>query len=147
MKTTAQSKPTKKGRKPGKAQLIKQADKYFSLYVRHRDGVKRSDGWYTSCITCPSVKPLKQMQAGHFQSRSKYPTRWDEENVNAQCPSCNVWKYGEQYKQALALDMKYGDGTAERLARQANEPKKFTISDLEEIISFSKAQIKQYEEE
>lgn len=90
---------------------------------------------------------MKNMQCGHFQSRSKFPTRWDEQNCNAQCIGCNMFKYGEQYKYALAVDMKYGDGTATKLAQRANEIKKWSISELEEIINDAKLQIKFYEEQ
>ena len=86
------------------------------------------------------------MQAGHFVKRSVNQLRYDEENVNAQCPGCNIWKYGEQYAYAKALDLKYGTGTAERLMEQRFTTHKFTITELEEIIHDAKEQIKWYEE-
>jgi hypothetical protein len=141
------TKPTKKSRKPGKAQLIKKADKYFSIYVRYRDGKFQNGQWITECITCGVWKPIAQMQAGHFMSRGKYPTRWEEENVNSQCVSCNMFKSGEQYKYGLALEKKYGEGTAERLAQMSHEVRKFSIADLEQIINDCKEQIKFYERE
>jgi 5-methylcytosine-specific restriction endonuclease McrA len=124
---------------PSVAKLKKKADAAFSLYIRHRDS---KDG-LTQCITCPARRPVKEMQAGHFVRRSVNLLRYNEENVNAQCPSCNVWKYGEQYLYALALDEKYGPGTAERLMSQRFKMHKLTIPELEEIIRYSKEQIKE----
>jgi 5-methylcytosine-specific restriction endonuclease McrA len=128
--------------KTGVATLKKKADKYFSLYVRHRDS---TDGM-AECITCGTKKPIKQMQAGHFVSRRVNALRFDEENVNAQCTGCNMFKAGEQYLYAKALDLKYGDGKAEELMNRRHETHKFTIQELEEIIADAKTQIKFYEE-
>ena len=134
-------------KKQGVAQLKKKADKFFSLYVRYRDGERRPDGWYSECITCGEMKPLKAMQAGHFVSRRVNALRFEEENVNAQCYSCNVMRYGEQYLYAKALDDKYGTGKAEELMSRRHETHKFTITELEEIIHDSKVQIEFYEKE
>lgn len=131
--------------KVGVASLKKKADKYFSLYVRYRDGEFKRGEYWTECITCGVEKPLKAMQAGHFVSRKVSSLRYDEENVNAQCPGCNVFKYGEQYLYSKALDLKYGDGKAEELHNRRHETHKFTIPELEEIIHDAKEQVAFYE--
>jgi hypothetical protein len=82
------------------------------------------------------------MQAGHFQSRKHYATRWDEINVQVQCSGCNVFKYGEQYKFALNLDKQFGDGTAEELFIKAKEIVKFSTKELETLITYYKDQVK-----
>lgn len=128
--------------KQGVAALKKKADKYFSTYIRLRD----SHNGVAECITCGVKKPYKQMQAGHFVSRRISALRFDEENVNAQCTGCNMFKAGEQYLYAKALDLKYGDGKADELMNRRHETKKWTIPELEEIISDCKQQIKWYEE-
>ena len=132
-------------KKPTVAKLKKKADKYWSLYIRYRDGEQRPDGWWTQCITCGEWKPLKQMQNGHFQRRSYNIVRYDEENCNAQCYVCNVLRYGEQYIYAIELDKKYGDGTAKKLVKMAKEFHKLTIEELEDIISSSKEAVAFYE--
>lgn len=124
--------------------LKKKADKEFSLYIRYRDGEPKRGEWLTECITCGVEKPLKQMQAGHFVSRKVNALRFDEMNVNAQCASCNVFKYGEQYLYSKQLDLKYGDGAADALMARRHETKKFTIGELEEIINDSKESVKFY---
>lgn len=127
------------------AQLKHKADKYFSKYIRYRDSTKRPDGYYCQCITCDKWLPITQMHAGHFQSRRFSSTRYDDENVNAQCAGCNTFNAGEQYKYAKALEMKYGDGTAENLEKRAREYHKLTIQELEDIIEEAKSNLSAYE--
>lgn len=125
----------KKQVKPTITKLKKEADRVFSQYVRLRDeGI---------CITCGSA--TGQMQAGHFQSRRYNATRYEEENVNAQCYRCNVLFYGEQFKYAHAIDLKYGDGTATKLAKMAQQSHPFKSDELLQIIHDSKEMINFYE--
>ena len=124
------------------AQLKKTADKYFSLYIRLRDSDKY--GW-AECITCGVKKHYKQMQCGHFVSRKVNLLRYDELNCHTQCVGCNMFKAGEQYQYAKAIDLKYGDGTAETLHSQRHTTHKFTQAELESIIQDAKEQIKTYE--
>ena len=132
-------------KKPTVATLKKKADTWFSKYVRYRDAQKRGEEYYAPCITCDKWLPIKQMHAGHFQSRRHNSTRYDDENVNAQCAACNTYNQGEQFKYAKALDLKYGDGTADKLEVLAQQYHKLTIQELEEIISEAKNNISHYE--
>jgi hypothetical protein len=127
--------------------LKAKADTWHSKYVRYRDGQKIDGEWQTECITCKVWKPIKLMQCGHFVSRSCNLLRYDDENTNAQCVGCNMFKGGEQYEYARQLDLKYGDGTAEKLHNQRRQTHKLTISELEQIIADAKEAIKFYEEE
>lgn len=97
------------------------------------------------CITCSTKRHWKAMQAGHFVKRSVNQLRYDEENVNAQCDGCNVWKHGEQYAYSKALDLKYGDGTAAKLWEQRNDRHQFTAEELTEVIHNSTEAIQFYE--
>ena len=128
------------------AQLKKDADKWFSKYVRYRDSIYRDGERYADCITCGVEKNIKQLQAGHFVSRRVNKLRFEETNVNAQCTGCNMFKQGEQYLYAKAIDIKYGDGVADELMSQRHHTHKFTVAELEEIIDDCKKQIKYYEE-
>lgn len=128
-------------KKKTRSQLVKEADKYFSLYIRYRDGEETPDGWYANCITCDARKPIKEMQAGHFMSRRYYATRWEDLNVATQCSSCNVFKQGEQFKFGKAIDNLYGDGTADRLEKECKVIRKITTSELEQIIEDAKQYI------
>ena len=55
-----------------------------------------------------------------------------------------MFKSGEQYLYSKALNMKYGDGTADELHDQRFATHKFTREELESIIHDRKEQIKYY---
>ena len=87
------------------------------------------------------------MQNGHFQSRSFLATRFDEENCQNQCVGCNMFKQGEQYKFALNLNAKYGEGTAEELESLARTIVKFTRVDYEDNIRYYKSAVENIKKE
>ena len=123
------------------SKLKKELDKYFSLYIRLRDATDREG--LCQCITCGKVSHYKKgIQNGHFQSRRFMATRYDEQNCSSQCIACNLYRGGEQYRFALAIDSKYGEGTAQELEFLARTIVKFTRSDYEEKISYYKDAVK-----
>jgi 5-methylcytosine-specific restriction endonuclease McrA len=119
------------------AQLKRELDKVFSDYIRERDK-------YT-CITCTKQGTKADIQNGHYIERNKIGTRYDEENCNAQCVTCNVWKKGNLRVYAVQLIRKYGEGVLERLLGKANsnQGKKMSVSILEEKIIYYKNKIAQ----
>jgi hypothetical protein len=117
-------------KKPSRSKIVQKLDTVFSLYVR----TKHSKNGVCTCCTCGRKFEIKKIQAGHFQSRKHYSTRWDELNVHPQCPKCNVFSQGEQYEYAKFLDRTYGDGTAESLVEKARDLVKFSQYELEEMI-------------
>lgn len=116
--------------------LVKKLDKIFSIYIRLRN---TDESGYAECFTCGVTKFWKEVDAGHFQSRGKLATRWNERNVQFQCKRCNGFRGGEQYLFAQALDRLYGDGVADDLVAMSNESGKFSQYELEDMIeTFSK---------
>jgi len=97
------------------SKLKKELDKWFSLYIRLRHAID----CVSECYTCNKKDHYKRMDAGHFQSRKFLATRWCEENVQVQCKRCNIFNAGEQYAFSKLLDLRIGDGTAEKLERLA----------------------------
>lgn len=147
LKTKANLAKPKKPKKKSVSALKKEADKAFSRYIRYRDGKRGPWGhWQVECITCGVWRPYKVMQNGHFMSRRFNVLRYDEENCNAQCYSCNVMQSGAQYAYGKAIDAKYGDGTAEKLHKMSKQTHEFTKEELLEIIHDSREQSKWYEE-
>lgn len=118
-------------KKKTRKQLIKKLDQVFSEYIRKRNANEQG---MVECFTCGSVKHWKSIDAGHFMSRSKYSTRWDDKNVQVQCKACNVFKHGEQFKFSLKLDQVYGKGTAEELMIKSNNLQKISNFELESLI-------------
>ena len=128
------------------SKLKKELDKWFSLYIRLRDA---TDEGLAQCFTCGKVAHYKSggMQNGHFQSRSFLSTRFDEENCQPQCVACNMFRQGEQYKFALNLDAKYGEGKAEELQFLAKIILKVTRADYEDKIGYYKAAVEKLKKE
>lgn len=145
-KLTANKRP-KKQPKPKVTILRKEAELWFGLYVLVRDGRPVDDGWVAPCITCGGTYPFisggrlnkQAIQWGHFQSTRFNATKFHEQNVHAQCAGCNVFRNGEQFRYARAIDVRYGDGTAERLEELAHQPHPFSHQELTDIIRQSKA--------
>ena len=119
--------------------LEKRLDNIFSQYIRLRNANAQG---IAECYTCGKRDDYKRLQNGHFQSRKHYGTRWDETNCQVQCVSCNVYKYGEQYKFGVRLDEDYGYGTAERLHVKAKQITKYSNNDLQGLITKYTALVK-----
>ena len=126
------------------SKLKKELDKWFSLYIRLKDA---TDEGMVQCFTSGRVYHYKSIHAGHFMSRKSLSTRWDETNVQPQSAADNLFGQGEQYKFGLALDAKYGEGTAEELQFKSRQIKKFTRVDYEDLISYYKSLVKNLKEE
>ena len=116
---------------------IKKVDKVFSQYIRLRDSINGQ----CQCITCYKIFPIEEVDAGHFMPRSRKATRYNEENVNAQCHSCNRFQNGLQYKYGIELDEKYGNGTAIELMEKSHKIKKFTVVELKELYEYYKEKV------
>lgn len=120
----------------------KKADTYFSDYIRKRDTDYRG---YGQCITCGQWKPYEKLDCGHFISRGRAATRYDEKNANGQCSHCNRFKSGRQYEHGRAIDDKYGVGTADKLLQKSKMKCKRTKSDYEWLAKEYKDKIKELE--
>lgn len=120
------------------SKLKKELDKWFSLYIRLRyasvDGI-------TKCFTCDKIAHYKRMHAGHFMSRRHHATRWNEENVQVQCPKCNLFGQGEQYTFGKLLDIRVGDGTSEELQELSRTTVKYMRHEYDEMIKFYKEKV------
>ena len=119
-----------------RSKLVKKLDTVFSQYIRLKDSVND----IAECITCNKQDHWKKLQAGHFQSRKHYSTRWDEDNVKVQCSACNVFRYGEQYKFSIYL----GKKLSEELLHKSREIVKFTDVELLEMIEYYKEKLSKY---
>jgi hypothetical protein len=116
------------------ATLKKDLDKVFSIYIRQRDkGV---------CVTCGTEKGWKYVHAGHYVSRAHMATRWDERNVHAQCPGCNIFKSGNMVEYTFFIKRKYGQPVLNDLYRLKQTIRKWSIPELEERIEYYKSKIK-----
>jgi hypothetical protein len=112
----------------------------FSLYIRH----KYSKNGMCQCFTCYVVKPIKEMQAGHFVSRMYGATFIDERNVHPQCSKCNILLKSNPDAYALNLQRKYGNDIIEILHKKSRKPFKFDRNELLKSIEELKERLKPY---
>lgn len=110
-------------------QATKQADKYFSHYIRLRDS---NDEGIGCCITCNKSVNWKSAHCGHYISRRHFAVRYHLDNCHLQCEECNVYKEGnlEQYRKVLNHIL--GNNKVEYLEMMSRGARKYTIVDLEE---------------
>lgn len=96
----------------------KKADSLFSLFIRQKYADKDGN---IKCYTCPTIRPIKKMQNGHFISRRYLGTRYEEKNCRPQCWYCNGHGYGNgrPVEFATGLKAEYGAGIVEELYNQA----------------------------
>ena len=121
------------------AKLKKELDAVFSKYIRwyYADA-----NGYVECYTCGQVKPVKEMQAGHFQSRRHNSTRWEFNNVRPQDARCNMFAQGEQYLFGQKLKAEIGEEAVEELVQLSHKSVKFSKADLEYLIDLYKEKLK-----
>jgi|TARA_Y100001938_G_scaffold85253_1_gene117097 hypothetical protein len=120
------------------SKLKKDLDKVFSLYIRLRYASK--DG-IVKCFTCDKTAHYKKMHAGHFMSRKHHATRWNEDNVQVQCPKCNLFGQGEQYAFGKLLDIRIAEGKAEELQELSRTTVKYMRYEYEDMIKHYKEKV------
>jgi hypothetical protein len=113
------------------AKLKKDLDAIFSRYIRLRNANELGEA---ICVTCGIVKHWKELQNGHFMSRRHQVTRWNEDNCQVQCYSCNVMQQGKQFEYSIWLDNKYGKGKADELLQKSKGTLKLDRYDVERMI-------------
>ena len=119
---------------PTRKQLLVLIDKYRREYVKKRD-----QDWkgYVQCISCGVVRGVGELQSGHYYSRTHdFTTALGgcDENVNLQCVPCNNYKRGNPHGYATGLGRKYGKDILEKLAEAKKNPKKWKVSELNNLL-------------
>jgi hypothetical protein len=118
---------------------MKLAQMAFNGFIRKRD-----EG--LTCISC-GRHHTGQYQAGHYMTAGAHPElRFDEANCHKQCVPCNNHLSGNIVNYRPRLIVKIGLAEVERL-EGPNEPKKWNIPDLQEIIRVYKLKTKQITQE
>ncbi len=115
-------------------------DKVFSEYIRRRDS--DTEG-YAKCCTCPTTGHHKTFDAGHFISRGKLATRYDERNVHACCLVCNRLKDGNLAKYEIFMRSKYGPKVIKELRIKSHKTVKWMPHEIQEMIEELKSKIKE----
>lgn len=129
----------KKRKAPTASSLKKKLWKLFSEYIRRKGA---DDDGTASCVSCGTTAHWKNLQAGHYVSRSAgLSLYFDEINVSPQCVSCNIFKGGNLPLYALYLRRTYGDGILEALDAKRREFRKISTSEYLEMIERYKSKL------
>ena len=108
-----------------------------------------NENGFAHCVTCGGFKHWKELQGGHFISRTHKATKLMEENIHPQCQGCNAFRMKDsltvlEYRRFM-VDM-YGEDEVEKMERLARSIKKYNRAEVAEIAADFKAQIKKHEE-
>jgi hypothetical protein len=111
--------------------LTAKAQKVFNAYIRQRDS---QDGYFT-CISCGQTKDVIVMDAGHYVPvKGSSALRFDEYNVNGECKGCNGFDQFHLIGYRRNLIDKVGERKVMELEQQHRLIKKWTRTELNEVI-------------
>jgi hypothetical protein len=133
-----------KKRTKRKPDLVKKLDRVFSLYIRLRDAMPSG---FVRCISCGKIKRFEDVDCGHYFSRTHMATRFDEDNCNAECRSCNRMSADHLIGYRKNLVAKIGLNRIDRLDVLAHSQKHWLDSELEEKIRYYTAEVRRLSQE
>ena len=133
-----------KKRTKRKPDLVKKLDRVFSLYIRLRDAMPSG---FVRCISCGKIKRFEDVDCGHYFSRTHMATRFDEDNCNAECRSCNRMSADHLIGYRKNLVAKIGLNRIDRLDVLAHSQKHWLDSELEENIRYYTAEVRRLSQE
>ena len=112
------------------ANLKATLDRWFSIYIRLRDSDANG---YGRCISCGKLVHWKEADCGHFINRQHMNTRYDEQNCNLQCRSCNRFDEGNNEGYRRGLIAKYGEEVVNHLYLKKHIFRKYSVFELKAI--------------
>ena len=119
------------------SQYRRELQKVFNEFIRLRD---RNE----PCISCGKPLPAKY-DAGHFYSVGSYPNlRFNEDNVHAQCVTCNQHLHGNLLEYAPRLTERIGFERASKLMILRNEPLRMPLDEVKAKIEHYKKAVKEW---
>ena len=118
-------------RKPSLKTVKKKAWEVFSKYIRLKYA---DDNGNCTCVTCGTVKPWTEMQAGHSIGGRMNSILFHEEIVHPQCVSCNIFQNGNYTQYTLYMIDRYGRDRFEELIKLKFIHVKFSIAALNTLI-------------
>lgn len=113
-------------KEPKLSELKKMVQRKVNAYVRERD----KD---LPCISCGKYSTT--WHCGHYVSQgSSGALRYDFDNLNKQCASCNLFKHGNLIEYRIGLVKKIGANRVQLLESMRHDIKRWTKEELENII-------------
>jgi len=118
--------------------------KIFSKYIKIRDClIATGSPEQGECFTCNETGHILKFQAGHFISGRHNAYLFSERGVHTQCVKCNLTLGGNPHEYRRQMVKLYGEEMTMQLEEEAKQIKKFTISELEELIEYYKQKTKE----
>jgi hypothetical protein len=103
--------------------LEKEADSVFAKKIIKRDKV---------CVTC---KTDKKLTCSHFFKRGRQLIRFDEQNCNCQCESCNSLHNDNKEPYTTWMRLTYGQEVIDDLEMKSRQLKSWTADEYRAIIA------------
>lgn len=125
-------------------QLHKDLWKVFSEFSRLKDADRHG---MVKCCSCGTPKNWKEVDAGHYISRTHWAVRYNEKNVHAQCKGCNAFKQGNPVPYREYLVNRYGLDEVLKLEYGRNMQTKFNRFELMYKITEYKEKVKKLKKE
>ena len=121
-------------------------DKVFSMYIRLRDS-KQYGYKYFKCISCGKILPFEKADAGHYMSRRHNSTRFDEDNVHAECSYDN--RFNAEHLDGFRdnLVKKIGQQRFDLLRAKANTTKSYSELEYKALIKYYTTLVKKMQSE
>lgn len=113
-----------------------------SIEIEHLDQLIRE--WrrlkYCRCFTCGKIETENNhFDVGHFIKRGDLATRWNFNNIRAQCIKCNRLEAGREHEFKRKLEL---DGVnVEKLKRLAKESARIDIEVFESMVVLIREEI------
>ena len=118
---------------------IRKLDTVFSIYIR----MSRSIDGMCTCCTCGKMGHWKQFDNGHFISRAKYPTRWDERNCHPQCRQCNRFDEGRKNDYERFIAKRYSTSMPNILKLESRNTRRTVPVQLELLVKYYREKVKE----
>lgn len=124
------------------AALVNDAAKLMQRMVRAKAA---DENGYCKCVTCDKVQHWKEMDGGHFVSRTYTAHKILEENIHPQCKGCNGFRNGEYPAYTLYMIDTYGRDFVDELLATKKQTKKYSRPEIMEIIADLKIRLNEAE--
>jgi hypothetical protein len=122
--------------------MVDQAATLLQKLVRMK--AADQDGIAT-CVTCNKRAHWKEMDGGHYVSRTYSKHKLNEENVHCQCPGCNRFSNRSIDDYFHYMVSMYGYEHVKRMTDTKRDVVKWNRAELEDTIKDFKARIKEQE--
>lgn len=131
-------------KKPSLSKEKKKAWALCSKYIRLKYSNWKDE---CKCVTCETVKPIKEMQAGHAVSSRRNSILFDERGIFPQCYGCNIGRNGREADYAIFIIDNFGREVLDDLIfKRDNESKAYYASDYIDFQEHYKRKIEEIEE-